>query len=56
MDRLIKWYLRFQQYQRGQTLAEYGLIAAGVAGVCIAAYQLFGTNVNTMVSKVAGDI
>jgi Flp pilus assembly pilin Flp len=56
MDRLINWYVRLQEYKRGQTMAEYGLIVAAVAVVCIAAYQLLGTNVNTTVNKLAGDI
>jgi len=53
---LTKWYVRLQEYQRGQTMAEYGLIVAAVAVVCIAAYQLLGTNIKGTVTGIAGAI
>lgn len=40
----------------GVTAIEYGLIAALVAVVCIAAWQLLGTNLSTAFSNVAGSV
>jgi pilus assembly protein Flp/PilA len=40
----------------GVTAIEYGLIAALVAVVCIAAWQLLGTSLSSTFSGVAGSI
>ncbi len=40
----------------GVTAIEYGLIAALVAVVCIAAWQLLGTNLSSAFSNVAGSV
>lgn len=40
----------------GVTAIEYGLIAALVAIVCIAAWQLLGTNLSTAFSNIAGSV
>lgn len=40
----------------GATAIEYGLIAALIAVVCIAAFQLVGTNLSSMFSTVANDL
>jgi pilus assembly protein Flp/PilA len=56
MDRLNKWYVRLQENQRGQTMAEYGLIVAAVAVICIAAYNLLGANVSAQVNALAAAI
>ena len=56
MDTLNRWYVRLRENQKGQTMAEYGLIVAAVAVVCIAAYQLLGTNVSATVNQLAGQI
>jgi pilus assembly protein Flp/PilA len=56
MERLNKWYVRLQESQKGQTMAEYGLIVAAVAVICIAAYQLLGTNVSAQVNALAAAI
>ena len=40
----------------GVTAIEYGLIAALVAVVCIAAWQLLGTDLSTSFSNVAGSV
>jgi Flp pilus assembly pilin Flp len=39
-------------FARGQTMAEYALILAAVAVVVFASYQIFGTNINAMLSTV----
>lgn len=43
-------------HEAGVTAIEYGLIAALVAVVCIAAWQLLGTSLSTAFSNVAGSV
>ena len=40
----------------GVTAIEYGLIAALIAVVCIAAWSLLGTNLSTTFSTIAGSV
>jgi pilus assembly protein Flp/PilA len=40
----------------GVTAIEYGLIAALVAVVCIAAWQLLGTSLSNTFSTIAGSV
>ena len=40
----------------GVTAIEYGLIAALVAVVCIAAWSLLGTNLSNIFNSVAGSL
>ena len=49
-------YVRFIKDNAGVTAIEYGLIAALVAVVCIAAWKLLGTNLSTAFSQVAGSV
>jgi pilus assembly protein Flp/PilA len=42
--------------EEGATLAEYGLLLALIAVVCIAAITAVGTKISTMFSTVAGSI
>jgi pilus assembly protein Flp/PilA len=42
--------------EEGATLAEYGLLLALIAVVCIAAITALGTKISTMFSSVAGSI
>ena len=42
--------------EEGATLAEYGLLLALIAVVCIAAITTLGTKISTMYSTVAGSI
>ncbi len=44
------------QTEEGQGLAEYGLILALIAVVCIAAVRLLGTNINGVLNQLAGSI
>jgi Flp pilus assembly pilin Flp len=56
MNKLTKCYMSLQEYQRGQTMAEYGLIVAAVAVICIAGYQLLGGNVLATINSLAAAI
>lgn len=49
-------FARFLKDQSGATAIEYGLIAAGIAVVIIAAVQAVGTNVSGTFSKVASAV
>jgi pilus assembly protein Flp/PilA len=40
----------------GVTAIEYGLIAALVAVICIAAWSLLGTNLSTIFNNIAGSV
>ena len=42
--------------EEGATLAEYGLLLALIAVVCIAAITLLGTQISTMFVTLAGSI
>jgi pilus assembly protein Flp/PilA len=51
--RLVAW---LDDAERGQGLAEYGLILALVATVAVAGLTLLGTNVGTTLTSIAGSI
>lgn len=42
--------------EEGATLAEYGLLLALIAVICIAAIALLGNKISTMFSTLAGSI
>jgi pilus assembly protein Flp/PilA len=46
-------FIRFLRNESGATAIEYGLIAAGIAVVIIAAVQLVGTNLTGTFGSVA---
>ncbi len=48
--------LQTTQDEEGQGLAEYGLILALVAIVCIGALQLLGTNLSGALNRVGNSI
>ena len=47
---------RFFKDESGATAIEYGLIAAGIAVVIIAAVKLVGSNLNTTFNSVASAV
>ena len=53
---MSKLVLRFLEDNSGVTAIEYGLIAAGIAVVIIAAVQLTGTHLNTTFGTVASNL
>lgn len=55
MNRLMKFYLHVRK-QEAQTLAEYALILGLVAVVAIGAVTLLGTNVSSILNKIAAAI
>jgi pilus assembly protein Flp/PilA len=42
--------------EEGATLAEYGLLLALIAVVCIAAITLLGTTISSMFTSVSGSV
>jgi Flp pilus assembly pilin Flp len=56
MSAITKAYVSLRESQKGQTMAEYGLIVALVAEVTVAAWTLLGTNVTATINSVAGKI
>jgi len=56
MSRTFSNLKSFVRDEEGASLAEYGLLLALIAVVCIAAIALVGTNVSSMFSTVSGSI
>lgn len=56
MDQVRRIFVRVREYQRGQTMTEYALILAAIAVVCIAGYNLIGTEVSNVLSTLATDL
>lgn len=52
----LQVWLASRKKDKGQSLAEYGLILALVAVFCIAALQVLGTSVSDMLNKLANTI
>jgi pilus assembly protein Flp/PilA len=51
-----KFITRFLKNESGATAIEYGLIAAGIAVVIIAAVTAVGTNLSSTLQKAANSI
>jgi len=49
-------FTRFVRDESGATAIEYGLIAALIAVVIIGALQVIGTNLNNVMTTVAGSL
>ena len=47
---------RFRRNEDGAALAEYGLLVALIAVVCVVAVTALGTQISTAFSKIASDI
>jgi pilus assembly protein Flp/PilA len=56
MTKLLTAATKFAREEEGATLAEYGLLLALIAVICIVAIAALGTKISTMLSTVAGGI
>jgi pilus assembly protein Flp/PilA len=56
MSKLYAAATKFVREEEGASLAEYGLLLALIAVVCIAAINVLGTKVSSMFSAVSGAI
>lgn len=55
-EKMLEHLKGMMQNEEGQALAEYGLILALIAVVCIAALTLLGTSVSGMLNALAAAI
>jgi len=53
---LLQLINRFRRDENGAALAEYGLLVALIAVVCVVAVTALGTNISTAFSKIASAI
>jgi len=53
MTRLITAATKFVKAEEGATLAEYGLLLALIAVICVAAIAALGTKISSMFSATA---
>jgi pilus assembly protein Flp/PilA len=53
---LLQLMNRFRRNEDGAALAEYGLLVALIAVVCVVAVTALGTQVSTAFSKIASNI
>src|SRR5438445_11962210 len=53
---LLQLINRFRRNEDGAALAEYGLLVALIAVVCVVAITALGTQVSTAFSKIASNI
>ena len=56
MTSIYTWLQSLAKDEKGQTMAEYGIILAVVALVAIAGFIVLGTGLNTFVNGVAGKL
>jgi pilus assembly protein Flp/PilA len=56
MTKLLAASTKFIRGEEGASLAEYGLLLALIAVVCISAIALVGTKISTMFSTVSGSL
>ena len=47
---------RFRRDEQGAALAEYGLLVALIAVICVVAITALGTNISTAFSKIASAV
>ena len=52
MQALLQGIKRFVRDEEGVTMVEYGLLAALIAVVCIAAVKIIGTQLNVTFDKI----
>ena len=53
---LLQLVNRFRRNEDGAALAEYGLLVALIAVVCVVAITALGTNISTAFSSIASSI
>jgi len=56
MSKLLNITTKFIRDQEGATLAEYGLLLALIAVVCLGAITVLGTQISTMFSSVSTSV
>jgi len=56
MTKLLTAAQKFVKAEEGATLAEYGLLLALIAVVCLAAITTLGTKISTMFTTVSSSV
>jgi len=56
MTKLLTTFTKLVRDEEGASLAEYGLLLALIAVLCVAAVATLGTNISSMFSTAAGGI
>jgi Flp pilus assembly pilin Flp len=56
MDLIRKLCVKANESARGQTMAEYALIAGAIVLVIIAGYETTGTTISALVNNVDGSL
>jgi pilus assembly protein Flp/PilA len=56
MSKLLNFTTKFIHDEEGATLAEYGLLLALIAVVCLAAITALGTQISSMFSQVSTSV
>jgi pilus assembly protein Flp/PilA len=56
MTSIYAWLQSLTSNEKGQTMAEYGIILAVVALVAIVGYAALGTGLDTFINGVAGKL
>ncbi|MRH44311.1 Flp family type IVb pilin [Aquibacillus halophilus] len=53
---MVEKFMKFVREEEGQGMAEYGLILAGVAVVCIAIFFTLGGEIKSLIGNVASGL
>ena len=56
MNRINGLVVRMSEWQKGQTMTEYALILSAVAVVVFLGYQAMGADIQTLLSKIDGQL
>ncbi len=56
MDFATKMFVKAREWHKGQTMTEYALILSAVAVVVFLGYQAMGTNIQTLLNSVDGQL
>jgi Flp pilus assembly pilin Flp len=56
MELLTKLYVRASEFHKGQTMTEYALILSAVAVVVFVGYQTMGTDINSLLTSIDGQL
>jgi len=56
MNFVTKWYVKAENWQKGQTMTEYALILSAVAVVALVGYQTMGFTLTTLLTSIDGNL
>ena len=56
MNWMTSMYVKAREWHKGQTMTEYALILSAVAVVVFLAYQTLGQDIDTLLTKVDGQL